>query len=478
MGGNHSKSKKSSPDIEQTGDANTPKGLQSKNSVKKKKGNRNSVKIKTEKRTLKKQKSVRGADFENVNPGDCQANHKFNSTVYRKKSSCPSCDAKDTLLGKNRSRSGSDKSLRFSDFNKVLRRTKIYDWETSPVEIPLDGVPDPEPEDICYVCGVYTGHHVRICRVCLKAYHDGCLQKIGHPLNDRARHLIVTGQWSCHQCVALNHLLTQEEVKKVMEDLEDYDISREKISEQDYLSYCKQSLIKEGKIFTAEKELSSSERFRMAAQSGYISWNDFLNIESIRILNKRCKDSLVHLLTQAEIAEARKAFRQLDKQGIGLVSKAEVQLFFDGSKSRVSTYFPDNSIIYIDEDLESPVTWPEFLRDRAIYYLGQRPNLGKYASSDNIDKNESAMSPSFHSLDDDDDYTTCASDTEPSAKGALIPPCTNSFSDSADGNMPMLTTTSTMLEDFKAEMDKCCDRHKLSIDQPDLDLEEAKLSYQ
>lgn len=144
MGGNHSKSKKSSPGLEQTGEAcaNSPKGLQSKNSVKKKKGNRNSVKIKTEKRTPKKQKSVPGADLENVNPGECQVNHKFNSTVYRKKSSCPSCDAKDTLLGKNRSRSGSDKSLRFSDFNKVLRRTRIYDWETSPVEIPLDDVPD------------------------------------------------------------------------------------------------------------------------------------------------------------------------------------------------------------------------------------------------------------------------------------------------------------------------------------------------
>ncbi|KAH9523632.1 hypothetical protein Btru_040517 [Bulinus truncatus] len=320
----------------------------------------------------------------------------------------------------------------------------------------------PVPEDVCYVCGVYTGYHVRICRVCLKAYHDGCLLKIGHPLTDKSRRLIGCKQWSCHQCVALNHLLTQEEVRGALEDLEDLDISREHITEADYLNFCKQSLTRDGKMFTSEKEASSLTRFRVAAKSGVITWTDFLNMESIRILNKRNKDSLVHLLTQSEIAEARKAFKLLDKKEMGLISKSEVQNFFDSAKTRVSSYFPDDSMIYIDEDLDSPVTWGEFLRDRAIYFLGQRPNLMKVinsnSSDDNLDKEN--VTRSYDSMDDDDeDYTLCLSEVD---HGDHHHSCEMSRQDqvlvnSAKENQ-VRASAKTMLDDINVELEKS---HKL-----------------
>ncbi|CAL1531146.1 unnamed protein product [Lymnaea stagnalis] len=489
MGGSSSKSRKSTCgskyELNQELEASTnscivdKKGKGKKESVKRKK--KNSVKIKTDKKTLKKQASFHCDASQNVDPsvisGLCKtgpSSQTPSSPIYRKKSSCTSCEARDILCGKNRSRSGSDKSLRFSDFNKILRKTRVYDWEMSPLEIPLDGVPEPSADDVCYVCGVYTGCHVRICRVCLKAYHDGCLLKIGHPLTEKDRRLIACKQWSCHQCVALNHLLTQEEVGEIMDSLEDYDISKDHITEASYLLYCKQSQIHESKVFTAEKEASSVARFHMVAKSGIISWIDFLNMESVRILNRRNKDSLVHLLTQAEISEARRAFKLLDKKGLGLISKADVQAYFDSNKSRVSAYYPDQSMIYIDEDLDSPITWREFLRDRSIYFLGQRPNLMKVPRKKQPSGNSGELSPSLDSIDDDDDYSTCQSDLDSmdivegrsdlkqTAKQSL-----GTLNDSLDKPTPLPSGSPSMLEDFNTEMDKCCSRHEIRVSSAD-----------
>ncbi|XP_055885756.1 PHD finger protein 24-like isoform X2 [Biomphalaria glabrata] len=497
MGGNSSKSKKTNIQLSVTetleSSLNSSTSSQkdkkyNKNVNKKKKSN--SVKIKADKKSPKKHKqsfcesqTIEQVLIEDMSVSGCKLLAP-NSPVYRKKSSCPSCEAKDILLGKNRSRSGSERSLRFSDFNKVLRRTKVYEWEMTPLDIALEDVREPKPEDVCYICGVYTGHHVRICRVCMKAYHDGCLLKIGHPLTEKHRKLITSKQWSCHQCAALNHLLTQEEVRTALEDLQDLDICKDNITEESYLSYCKQSLNREGKIFTAEKEGSSLTRFHIFAKDKVVSWTDFLNMEGIRILSRRNKDSLVHLLTQSELAEARKTFKTLDKKGLGMVSKSEVQQFLDSTKTRVSSYFPDDSMMYIDEDLDSPVTWGDFLRDRAIYFLGQRINLMRATdgdfSEDNADKASTAMS--FDSMDDDEEYTSCTPDFDQSSDHHCHHyPTTNAepnrkvLDDISKEYTVRVSVNKTMLDDIDVELQKC---HKLQELQASSSAESPETSSQ
>ena len=62
--------------------------------------------------------------------------------IYRKKSSCPSCDYRDIHDDDETRRKRSDSSLRYSDFKKVLsRQSKILGWDTKPADIPLFGVP-------------------------------------------------------------------------------------------------------------------------------------------------------------------------------------------------------------------------------------------------------------------------------------------------------------------------------------------------
>lgn len=167
MGGNSSKSRKIKYGVSHTADGdiiitssiNSSGKASEKNAGEKKKKKKSSVKIK-EKRTGKK--SFRGKDSPSslANFSDSAGNSPApTGPVYRKKSSCPSCEAKDILLGKNRSRSGSDKSLRFSDFNKILRKTRVYDWEMAPADIPLYEVEEVSSLEVLYVriCPVVVG---------------------------------------------------------------------------------------------------------------------------------------------------------------------------------------------------------------------------------------------------------------------------------------------------------------------------------
>ncbi|XP_005099022.2 uncharacterized protein LOC101861731 [Aplysia californica] len=401
--------------------------------TKKKKG-KNNVKIKESDKNDKKKSKKK--DNRRVQTGSCQnvdtifivensdvEAEEPNSPVYRKKSSCPSCEAKDILMGINRSRSPSAKSLRYSDFNKVTRKTKIYDSDLKSVDIPLYGVPQPTAEETCYVCGVFTGYQLRTCRVCLRAYHDGCLAKVGHGLSEVARTQSTRGHWSCHQCVSLNHLLTQEEVRGVMEAVIDLGISSESISEADYLKYCKDDAKASGKKMTEEREASCSHRFRQMdkANKGQLSWTQFLNMESIRILDNRCSRSLVNLLTQAELQEARTVFQNLDREKKGVAKKSDIHAMFDSDKSRSSTHFPDEAMMYTEEDLSSLVPWGDFLCHRAIYILAERPNWMNAAEHSEEDLLEDvAITPSFESIDDDDDddYNTCTSELGASASSA------------------------------------------------------------
>ena len=63
----------------------------------------------------------------------------------------------------------------------------------------------------CFLCGVYTNTKTYPCRVCLRSFHDACLQKFGK-LDPVSRALMVNQAeteegWSCFNCVSLFYCL-------------------------------------------------------------------------------------------------------------------------------------------------------------------------------------------------------------------------------------------------------------------------------
>jgi len=62
-------------------------------------------------------------------------------------------------------------------------------------------------EELCSICGVYTGVEVHPCRVCCKVYHELCLKKKGklydHAELDAFRKANTDQGWSCYDCVSI-----------------------------------------------------------------------------------------------------------------------------------------------------------------------------------------------------------------------------------------------------------------------------------
>lgn len=269
------------------------------------------------------------------------------------------------------------KSLRFVDFTQLDRVHKVDDNELLPVDIAFFQEGKVEPEELCHVCSVYTGSETLLCGVCYRVFHEGCLAKIGQ-WSGPPDLLANSGMWSCHQCANLGNLLTEKEIIDVLRRLDKCGIRKEDdLALADYMAYCHMSLQEdEGKILTRDKAENARRRFGQAdtANRGRITWLQFLNIETVRILNKRSKNALVRLLTQAELERARDAFRILDTDMDGRITKETAHTALDRN-SRRSGYYPDETMMYIDEDLNESISWIEFLRDRAIYIIAERPCL-------------------------------------------------------------------------------------------------------
>ena len=62
-------------------------------------------------------------------------------------------------------------------------------------------------EELCTICGVYTGAEVHPCRVCCKVYHELCLKKKGklydHSELEAFRKANTEQGWSCYDCVSV-----------------------------------------------------------------------------------------------------------------------------------------------------------------------------------------------------------------------------------------------------------------------------------
>ncbi|KAK7100423.1 uncharacterized protein [Littorina saxatilis] len=272
---------------------------------------------------------------------------------------------------------GRSKSLRFGDFTQLDRMQRVDTTDLLPVDIAFFQDGKVEPEELCHVCGVFTGCEVLLCGVCYRAYHQGCLAKIGQ-WSGAPDLLTTAGMWSCHQCSTLGSLLNDQEVTVVLKRLEKCGIRKEDdITLRDYLAFCHVSLQEdEDKVLTRDKAENAKRRFAQVDTDGHgrLTWCQFLNIEAVRILKKRNKNALVRLLTKPELERARDAFRILDTDMDGRITKATAHDALDRN-SRRSGYYPDETMMYIDEDLDQSISWMEFLQDRAIYIIAERPCL-------------------------------------------------------------------------------------------------------
>lgn len=299
-----------------------------------------------------------------------------------------------------------DTSLRLSDFNKITRKTQLDEEDIKPVDIPYITSEKVQPEELCHVCSVYTGRETYPCRICYKVYHEGCLRKLGQCKDPASSALLKRAVkpvgWSCHKCDNLSNVLTEEEMCNLMAMFERHEVMRDSsISLEDYLDFRKR----------VYNELTNSEMERDQIQeetrtyhrvdkdsTGSITWWEFLNFETTRILQQRHKNSLLHLLHKREIELARRLFQIYDEEHDGVISEHNARkaiatwytLFLEPDEtlhgyaimSQVKTedigkVITENLTFTMDDETSSERTmsWNDYLLELAIYIIAARSNL-------------------------------------------------------------------------------------------------------
>ncbi|XP_013378662.1 PHD finger protein 24 isoform X2 [Lingula anatina] len=238
------------------------------------------------------------------------------------------------------------------------------------------------------------------CRICARHFHERCLQKIGFCQDEESLRQLHKAKtkvgWSCHECDNLNNILTEEEQVELIENFEKCDVNMDAtISVEEYLDYKqKEYLALFHTPMPKEEEDLEKTKFRHMDTdgTGTIDWWEFLNYETIRLLERtRTKNALLRLLTPSEIDTAREAFSQFDLDGDGLITEVEAKKAF--SRLPNKAFLIKNRTKHImdaDADNSGNVSWTEFLKQRAIVMLAARPNkavkhLGNSAVMDTED---------------------------------------------------------------------------------------------
>ncbi|XP_036383552.1 PHD finger protein 24-like [Megalops cyprinoides] len=274
--------------------------------------------------------------------------------------------------------------------------------DDQPVEIELGQREQPVNDEMCEICEVWTADDLFPCRTCTRVFHDGCLREMGYLSTDTLQEMRDTAHtatgWSCYYCDNINLLLTEEEMYSLMETFKQCKIIPESCLVADEVLQYKHFLSK--RLF--EKDLSDEQEEEVLAQfsaldpekRGQIEWSDFLYHESLGVLSKfRSENSLVRLLTAKERDRARSVFLSLDQDNDGLITggdvrRAQQSWFRKHSKESQSCNVSISHVGPISENSPSSssseksrerddnrqVTWPQFLKESALYILAARPN--------------------------------------------------------------------------------------------------------
>ncbi|KAK3098733.1 hypothetical protein FSP39_022535 [Pinctada imbricata] len=297
-------------------------------------------------------------------------------------------------------------NLKLSDFNKVVRKKALEKEDEEPVEIPYGCKAKVEPEELCHVCSVYTGRETYPCRICYKVYHEGCLRKLGQ-CSDPASSVLLRRAlkpvgWSCHECDDLSNLLTQEELFQLYESLDRHQITQDtSVSLEEYLDYRRRVHKEEQNDDMSQAKIQEeTARFHKVDRdnTGSITWWEFINYESINVLQRRSKNSILKLLTLREIELSRILFRAFDENLTGFITEYSARkaiasfytLFlerddaFNGfaimnlNKQDELAFVLNETLSFTmdnDPDEDRKMGWRDFLWELCIYVLAARPNL-------------------------------------------------------------------------------------------------------
>ncbi|XP_046357951.2 PHD finger protein 24-like isoform X2 [Haliotis rufescens] len=255
-------------------------------------------------------------------------------------------------------------SLRFSDFCKIVRKERVETDEIKPIYIPYTTTHKLTPDSLCHICSVYTGSEVYSCAVCYRVYHESCLSKIGQCQNEAVRYLHASQSasgWSCHLCDTVSNLLTEEEMIGLLDMFRKCNVTAgEDLTRDQYFSYRKQHY--KGQLGTEMTSDELRDELLVVSQlskglTGRVSWSNFLNHESLKVLERRNKNSLVRYLSDPEIECARQMVKPRDKTGRGDVSRDDLL--------RLTSQFS--------------VNWERFLKDVSIFLIAGRLNIFRQA---------------------------------------------------------------------------------------------------
>ncbi|XP_060068517.1 PHD finger protein 24-like [Ylistrum balloti] len=297
-------------------------------------------------------------------------------------------------------------TLRLSDFNKVVRQKTLDPDDEKPIDIPYGMREKVRPEELCHICSVYTGRETYPCRICCKVYHEGCLHKLGY-CKDPASCLLLKRAlkpkgWSCHECDDCSNMLTEEELFALLDSFEKYDLTQDSsISLEEYLTYRKRAYKDTHTVSLPKAELQDemAQFHRLDKEnSGSVTWWEFLNYESIKILLRRGKNAITRLLYPREIELAYRLFHNFDDANSGEIREYDAKkalaswytLFLENDDTlngfTIMSSNKEGELWYIvaemltftmDTSVESSrkVNWNEFLRELSIYIIAARPNL-------------------------------------------------------------------------------------------------------
>eukprot|EP00112_Aurelia_sp_Birch-Aquarium-sp1_P004119 Seg1468.1 transcript_id=Seg1468.1/GoldUCD/mRNA.D3Y31 product="PHD finger protein 24" protein_id=Seg1468.1/GoldUCD/D3Y31 len=268
-------------------------------------------------------------------------------------------------------------------------------------------------DEVCFICNVYsTSTDIFTCRVCMKSFHEGCLQKFGDLSSEVSKlHANAIAKssvgWSCYKCSNLSLLLTEDEMHEIIYLFDDYDANQDtQISLEEYIQYTE-------KHYKSKTEEELPEYLKTQAQdefkiidkdkTGLIDWWEFLNHESVKMLSKREKDDLVSILSSKEKADLKEKFRVLDLDNDGRITEFEAQKVFSDWFGKLSVTQDDRDVansrtrrmnkkisnltvmniaqsstmlvMEADADRNRYVDWDEFLQNEALYVIASRPNI-------------------------------------------------------------------------------------------------------
>ncbi|XP_064625182.1 PHD finger protein 24-like isoform X2 [Lineus longissimus] len=282
-------------------------------------------------------------------------------------------------------------TLTIEDFKKIKRQKTVDIDENDTFDIPYQQQDKVQSDKLCHVCSVYTGSETYPCRICTRVYHESCLRTIGHCQDTvstaqllRAKEIV---GWSCPNCDTLNNLLTEEEMEELMDTFDKLDLNRDtSVSLEEFLTFKKRQYLEEVCEEIDSDTLENMKReFRImdADRTGTLDWWEFLNYESVKMLEKRSKVALVRLLSPKEVERIRETFTAFDTDCDGEITTSEATKAYykcdpaakgNMDIARMVIQSVKNLMTTADGEACGTISWEDYVYDQVLYVLAARPN--------------------------------------------------------------------------------------------------------